>query len=145
MKKNIKVILTLFIVIILTGCSKDYTAISYSKFISEFDNRENYNIIDKTSINQGIYKRSYEAGNGDLNFFYLEFNDNKEAKSYMKRNYKDNDEFSYNNEKDYAVAKTKLSKRYIKVINVDNVVIIGKSEKFFDRFSVNKIYKELGY
>ena len=145
MKKNIKVILILFMTIILTGCTKDYTAISYSKFISEFNDKKDYEIIDKTLINEGVYKRSYEAGNGNCTFFYFEFENEKDANSYMKTNYKDNDSFSYKDEDNYIIAKTKSLKNYVKIIKVDNTVIIGKSEKFFDRFSINKIYKELGF
>lgn len=144
MRKNLKVILILLISIVLTGCNKNYEVVSYSKFLGEFNSKDGYAIIDKTKINEGVFKRSYESGNGNVTFTYFEFDSEKEAKKYMSETYKKNKDYSYKKNDDYIEVKSKLFDPYTRVIQVDNVVITGKTSKKFDSHSVNKIYKNLG-
>lgn len=139
MKKRILIIF--FIMFIITGCSKSYTSIPYNKFLATFENRKEYKVINNSSVSEGIYKKNYEIGNGKVSFYYLEFDSNKKAKEYMNLSYK-NKNFHYKKEENYILVKRKFSKLYIKAINVDNIIIIGMSNKFKDRFEINKIFKE---
>ena len=144
MRKNLKAFLILLISIILTGCNKNYEVVSYSKFLGEFNSKKSYSIIDKTKTDEGVFKRSYESGNGKITFTYFEFDSAKEAKKYMGETYKKNKDYSYKKNGNYIEVKSKLFDPYTRVIQVDNVVITGKTNKKFDSHSVNKIYKNLG-
>lgn len=143
MKKKIIGLLLIFVFsMFLTGCKNNYTPVPSNKFLSVFKNKEKYQVIDKTKIETGIYKKSYEVGNGNITFYYLEFSTVKDARNYMRLSYK-NKNFHFNSNKKYIVAKRKLSKLYIKAIQVDKMIVIGMSNKFFDRFKVNKIFNEM--
>lgn len=136
-----KILLVFLILISLTGCTKSYTSVPDNKFLSTFENRKEYKLVNNSVNSEGIYKKSYEIGNGKISFYYLEFSTNKKAKDYMKLSYK-NRNFHYKEKDNYIIAKRKISKLYIKAIKVDNIIIIGMSNKFKDRFEVNKIFKE---
>lgn len=142
MNKIFKPFLIMIFIMILTGCSKNYSAINYSKFLGEFNNKKEYTIIDKTVIDEGVYKRSYEAGNSKYTFFYFQFNNKKEAKNYMVKNYKNKKHFSYKEKESYNVAKTNIDD-YLIAIQTDDIVIIGQGKNFLSRFQINKIIKEI--
>ena len=62
----------------------------------------------------------------------------------MSETYKKNKDYSYKKNGNYIEVKSKLFDPYTRAIQVDNVVITGKTNKKFDSHSVNKIYKNLG-
>lgn len=142
MKKKINGLLVLFIILLLTGCGHEYNSIPANTFLAAFKDKDDYKVIDKTSTDQGIYKKSYEVGNGNISFYYLEFETKKQAAEYMELSYK-NRNFHYSQTNNHIYAKRKISKIYIKAIKVNKMVIIGMSNKFFDRFKVDKIFREL--
>lgn len=144
MKKRIKIIVLLItLVFFITGCSSNYSEIPYNKFINTFKNEKNFKMINNTSINRGIYEKSYEIGNKKITFYYLEFKSSKEAENYVNLSYKNNN-FHYKKKDNYIIATRKISKLYIKAVKVGKIVVIGISEDFFDRFKVNKFFKKMG-
>lgn len=141
MKKKISGLIIL-VLLLVTGCSKNYTAIPYNKFLSTFDDYKEYKVINKSTVDEGIYEKSYEVGNGKISFYYLEFSSSKKAEEYMDLSY-NNESFKYKKEKNYIVAKRKISKLYIKAIKVEKIVIIGMGNKYLNRFEINKIFKQM--
>ena len=140
MKKVFKILILAFALFTLTGCTKELVAIPENKFISTFKDKKDYKLINNTNTSQGIFEKSYEMGNGNVSFYYLEFSSKKKANEYMKLSY-DSKSFNYRKKANYIIAKKKLSKIYIKAIKVDNIIIIGMGNKFKDRFEVNKIFR----
>lgn len=143
MKKVLKIGILVLTIFLFSGCKNDYNKVSYREFNGLFNDLNEYEIIDKSLINQGIFKRSYEAGNTNYTYYYYEFDNKKEAENYLVRNYQTNDGYSYKKNKEYTVVKHNVGS-YMKGVRIDNVVIIGQGKKFFDRFEINKIMGKLG-
>lgn len=140
MRKVLKILILAFSFLTLTGCTKELVAIPENKFISTLKDQKDYKLINNSNTSKGIFEKSYEMGNGNISFYYLEFSSKKKAKEYMELSYHSKN-FNYSKEKNYIIAKKKISKVYVKAIQVDNIIIIGMGNKFTDRFKVNKIFR----
>lgn len=143
MKKMLKLSVLVLTIFLFSGCKNDYAKVSYREFNGLFNDLDEYQVINKSLINQGIFKKSFEAGNEKYTYYYYEFDNQKEAEDYMSRNYKNEDGYTYDKNKKYTVVKHKTGS-YMKGIRVDNVIIIGQGKSFFDRFEINKIMGKLG-
>ena len=119
MKKIIKLILVIFTAIMLTGCGKDYNKLSYTKYNEYFKSKDGYVILDKTSNYDYNITRYLEAGNGNVQVFFTEYQKTEDAKKNTKGT-------------------------YFKLYRVDNVVINAVADKKYKK-EVNKVLKDLGY
>lgn len=143
MKKGLKIIALFLLIFVVTGCNDNYNKVSYREFKGLFNDLNEYEIIDKTIINQGVFERSYEAGNTKYTYYYYEFDNKKNAEDYLSQNYQDEKGYSYKKNNKYTIVKHSMGS-YMKAIRVDNVIIIGQGKNFFDRFEINKIMSKMG-
>ena len=97
MKKLIKICIVSFIAIILTGCGKNYNKLSFSDYNSYFESKEGYTINDKTSFYDSSIIRYYEAGNGNVQVFFIEYADSKDAKKYVEDLYENDKKYKIKN------------------------------------------------
>jgi len=143
MKRVLKVFLVCIFVFILSGCGKKIEKISYAQFNEYFSNEE-YDIIDNTK-QYGLEVRRYlEAGNGKIQVFYIEFDNEKNADKYMNGIYASEKGSKTKVKKDYTYIKnTKIG--YMKLYKVDNVLLIGSADEKKYKRQVNKVLRDLGY
>jgi len=143
MKRVLKVFLVCIFVFILSGCGKKIEKISYAQFNEYFSNEE-YDIIDNTN-QYGLEVRRYlEAGNGKIQVFYIEFDNEKNADKYMNGIYASEKGSKTKVKKDYTYIKnTKIG--YMKLYKVDNVLLIGSADEKKYKRQVNKVLRDLGY
>ncbi len=143
MKKLIKICIVSFIAIILTGCGKNYDKLSFSDYNSYFESKEGYTINDKTSFYDSSIIRYYEAGNGNVQVFFIEYADSKDAKKYVEDLYGNDKKYKIkNNDENTFVKSTKGT--YFKLYRVDNIIVTANSAKK-DKKELNKVLKDLGY
>lgn len=136
--------LILFLVLFVSACSKNYDSITYKRFVEKMGSELNYVITDNTVTYDGIYKRCYTAIKDDVIVSFYEFEDEKEAKDYVKKNYDDKKYYSYKAYDDYSTVKYS-EVGYFRLIQVGNVVVSGSSEKSSSKSIINDALKELGY
>ena len=86
MKKILKGIFILLFIVLLSACTKDYKAITYTKFIETFQ-EEGYIVNNSSSQQSDKYERFIEASGKNNQFTYMEFKDEEEARNYVKTNY----------------------------------------------------------
>ena len=130
--------------LILAGCKKDYSSITYKRFVEKMSDELNYSVTNSTLDYQDVYQRYYSAIKDDVVINYIEFESEEKAKEYMKTNYYKQKYYSYKDKDDYSTAKyTKIG--YLYVIQVDNMVIKGSTDKNEKTSVVKKVFKELGY
>ena len=143
MKKLLKILLVCIFVFMISGCGKKIDKISYAKFNEYFSNDE-YDIIDHTD-QYGLEVRRYiEAGNGKIQFFYIEFDNEKSAEKYMNGIYVSAKGNKTKVKKGYTYTKNTKG-RYMKVYKVNNVIFVGNTEQKKYKWQVNKVLRELGY
>ena len=144
MKKNIKVFLILFVVILLSGCFKNIQKLSYSDFKDYFSNKKEFKFIDKTYLYGVNVRKFVEVGEGNYQIFYIEFNNKKNADNYIEKMYKTNKDNKVNVKKNYTYVKRNKDS-YLRLYKVDNVIVLGTTRNKKARKQVNKVLKELGY
>ena len=108
MKKLIKICIVSFIAIILTGCGKNYNKLSFSDYNSYFESKEGYTINDKTSFYDSSIIRYYEAGNGNVQVFFIEYADSKDAKKYVEDLYENDKKYKIKNNDEDMESSTDL-------------------------------------
>lgn len=141
MRKILKVLLVTIFILVITGCNKNINKLSYTEYNEYFSNKKGYSIIDDTKKYDIDVRRYLEAGNGDIQVFYIEFSNEKYADKYIEDNYKKEKIKKYKN---YTYIKNTKNK-YMKVYKVKNVIVIGNTnDKKYKRL-VNKTLKELGF
>ena len=141
MRKILKVLLVTIFVLVITGCNKNINKLSYTEYNEYFSNKKGYSIIDDTKKYDIDVRRYLEAGDGDIQVFYIEFSNEKYADKYIEDNYKKEKIKKYKN---YTYIKNTKNK-YMKVYKVKNVIVIGNTnDKKYKRL-VNKTLKELGF
>jgi hypothetical protein len=106
-------------------------------------NQLGYTVVDKTISYEDIYQRYYSANKENVLFIFYEFKDAETAKEFMK-DYNNKKGYSYKSTDDYTIVKNSKS-GYLKIVQVDNVVISGSSEKSSGKKEIKKVFKELGY
>ena len=146
--KRIKRILCLLIVfisvIILSGCGNSYSSVTYSRFTEKLSDELGFTVTDNSLSYEGIYERALSAVKDDALFNYYEFSSSKEAKEFVKKRYEKKKNYSYKSYDDYSVVKYSKT-GYIQIIQVDNIVITGSTEKDSKKSEIKKVFKELGY
>lgn len=146
MKRIKRILCTLVIVLsvlFICACSKEYSSVTYKKFVDKMGNQLGYTVVDKTISYEDIYQRYYSANKENVLFIFYEFKDAETAKEFMK-DYDNKKGYSYKSTDDYTIVKNSKS-GYLKIIQVDNVVISGSSEKSSGKKEIKKVFKELGY
>ncbi|MBO6145914.1 MAG: hypothetical protein J6O62_03860 [Bacilli bacterium] len=141
MRRILKVLLVTIFIVVLTGCSKKIDKLSYTDYNEYFSNKEGYSVIDDTNKYDIDVRRYLEAGNGDIQVFYLEFSNEKNANKYIKDNYKKLKKKEYKN---YTYIKDTKNK-YMKLYKVKNVIVIGNTNENKNKRLLNKTLKELGF
>ena len=129
MKRILKIFSVLFFVVLLSGCNKNLEKVSYTDYNEYFNSKDGYTILDKSSDYDLSVIRYLEAGNGNVQVFFTEYQNQKNYK------FKEKDNYTY-------VKNTKGT--YFKLYRVDNVVINAVADKKYKK-EVNKVLKDLGY
>ena len=83
MKKIVKVFLVIFSLVILTGCGKNYDKLSYTEYSEYFNSKHEYVVLDKSSSYGITTTRYLEAGNGNVQVFYIEYAKTDDAIKYV--------------------------------------------------------------
>lgn len=143
MKKLFKILFIFMTAFILCGCEKNISKLSYTTYNEYFSNKVGYIIMDNTSRYDLDVKRYLEAGDGNIQIFYIEFDSEKSANKYLE---------DYYSSKEYKIKKydtytyIKSSKNgYLKLYKTENLIVMGTSiEKKYKR-NVNRVLKDLGY
>ena len=144
MKRILCTFLIVLSVLLLCACKKDYSAITYKRFSAKMSDDLSYSVTDKSLSYEGIYERYISASKEGSLFLFIEFEDKDAAEKYMKDNYKDAKGYSYKEEKDY-ITVTNSKNGYVKIVQIDNVIISGSTEQSTYKSDVKKAFKELGY
>ncbi len=141
MKNILKITLVVIITILLTGCKK-YDKLAYTSYNEYFNSKDGYVILDKTSDYDIDVRRYLEAGNGNVQVYYIEFATEDLAIDYVKNLYENQNGYKVKNNYSY-VKSTK--NQYFKLYRVDNVIINAVSSDKKYRKNVNEVLKDLGY
>ncbi|MBR4830486.1 MAG: hypothetical protein IKZ96_01810 [Bacilli bacterium] len=147
MKRMKRILCTLLIVVsvlLLCACKKDVSPITYKRFISKMSDDLSYSVTDKSLSYEGIYERYISASKEGSLFLFMEFEDEKTAKKYMEDNYKKQKGYSYKSTDDYIVV-TNSKGGYVKLVQVNNIIISGSTEQSKYKTDIKKAFKELGY
>jgi len=144
MKKILKGLLILVFIFLLSACTKDYKAITYTRFIENFSSEPEYLVNNSTSLVNEKFERYIEASGKNNQFVFYEFKTEKDAKDYVKVNYANRKDFKYKDKKDYITVKC-TKERYFYLIQVDKTIVIGNSNIKSNKKEINRILKNLGY
>ena len=142
-KRLVFIFVILLSVVLLSACKKDYSSITYKRFTAKMSDELGYSVTDNSLSYEGIYERYISASKEGVIFIFMEFEDKDSAESYMK-GYEKQKGYSYNKKDDYTIVKNSKG-GYVKIIQIDNIIISGSTEKSNYRTDVNKAFKSLGY
>ena len=143
MKRFLKIFIVIAFVVTLSGCGK-IDKITYTKFNEYFSNKEGYSIINNTDKFDIDIRKYIEAGNGDIQIFYIEFANKKYASDYVKNVYKKDKNYKVK----YADGCTYIKRtknKYEKAYKIDTTLLIASTVNKKYKRDVNKILKDLGY
>ncbi|MBP3635109.1 MAG: hypothetical protein J6J17_01440 [Bacilli bacterium] len=144
MKKILKVTLVALIMLVLSGCTKKYDKLTYTTYNEYFNNKDGYTIIDKSSDYDIDIIRYIEAGDGNVQMIYIEFDTEDNAINYVKDQYSDTPGYKLKLKDDYSYVKSTKDK-YFKLYRVDNVVVSALTMDKKYKKNINSILKDLGY
>lgn len=143
MKKILKIFSVLFFVILLSGCNKNLEKVSYTDYNEYFNSKDGYTILDKSSDYDLSVIRYLEAGNGNVQVFFTEYQKTEDAKKEIEDLYKNQKNYKFKEKDNYTYVKNTKG-TYFKLYRVDNVVINAVADKKYKK-EVNKVLKDLGY
>lgn len=143
MKRILKIFSVLFFVVILSGCNKDLEKVSYTDYNEYFNSKDGYTILDKSSDYDLSVTRYLEAGNGNVQVFFTEYQKTEDAKKEIEDLYKNQKNYKFKEKDNYTYVKNTKG-TYFKLYRVDNVVINAVADKKYKK-EVNKVLKDLGY
>ncbi len=143
MKRILKIFSVLFFVILLSGCNKDLEKVSYTDYNEYFNSKDGYTILDKSSDYDLSVIRYLEAGNGNVQVFFTEYQKTEDAKKEIEDLYKNQKNYKFKEKDNYTYVKNTKG-TYFKLYRVDNVVINAVADKKYKK-EVNKVLKDLGY
>ena len=95
MKKILKGLFLLLFIVLLSACTKDYKAITYTKFIETFNDESGYLVNNSTSSFEDRFERFIEAAGKNNQFIFYEFKTEKDARQYAVENYKYRKNYSF--------------------------------------------------
>ena len=133
----------LFFVILLSGCNKDLEKVSYTDYNEYFNSKDGYTILDKSSDYDLSVIRYLEAGNGNVQVFFTEYQKTEDANIELEELYKNQKNYKFKEKDNYTYVKNTKG-TYFKLYRVDNVVINAVADKKYKK-EVNKVLKDLGY
>ena len=143
MKRIVKIFSVLFFVILLSGCNKNLEKVSYTDYNEYFNSKDGYTILDKSSDYDLSVIRYLEAGNGNVQVFFTEYQKTEDAKKEIEDLYKNQKNYKFKEKDNYTYVKNTKG-TYFKLYRVDNVVINAVADKKYKK-EVNKVLKDLGY
>lgn len=144
MKKILKGLVLLAFLFLLSACTKDYKAITYTKFTEIFESEEGYLVNNSSHIYDEQFERYIEASGKNNLFIYYEFKTEDAARNYVALNYKNKKNFKYKDKKEYIIVKS-TKNRYFYLIQIDKTVIVGSSDLKSSKKEINRMFKKLGY
>jgi lipoprotein len=142
-KRILKIFSVLFFVILLSGCNKNLEKVSYTDYNEYFNSKDGYTILDKSSDYDLSVIRYLEAGNGNVQVFFTEYQKTEDAKKEIEDLYKNQKNYKFKEKDNYTYVKNTKG-TYFKLYRVDNVVINAVADKKYKK-EVNKVLKDLGY
>ena len=143
MNKIVKILVVVLLLGVTLGCQKNVSKVSYAKFNEYFTNKEGYSIIDNTSSYDINVRKHIEAGNGNVQIFYVEYDSEKSADEYIK-GLEEDENIKVTKYDKYTYAESKKG-RYMVVYKIDSTVVVGMSEENKYRNEVNGVLRDLGY
>ena len=143
MKRILKIFSVLFFVVILSGCNKNLEKVSYTDYNEYFNSKDGYTILDKSSDYDLSVIRYLEAGNGNVQVFFTEYQKTEDAKKEIEDLYKNQKNYKFKEKDNYTYVKNTKGTYFI-LYRVDNVVINAVADKKYKK-EVNKVLKDLGY
>ena len=143
MKRILKIFSVLFFVVLLSGCNKNLEKVSYTDYNEYFNSKDGYTILDKSSDYDLSVIRYLEAGNGNVQVFFTEYQKTEDAKKEIEDLYKNQKNYKFKEKDNYTYIKNTKG-TYFKLYRVDNVVINAVADKKYKK-EVNKVLKDLGY
>ena len=144
MKRVFGVFLIIISIIVLTGCTKNYKAITYTNFIEFFNKKANFIVDNQTLKYEDKFERFIEVSGENTEFTYIEFKSEEAARKYMIDNYQSLKEYKLKDKEKYMTVEYKINK-YMRIIQIDKIVIYGQTPVASNKKEVKKIFKELGY
>lgn len=144
MKKIFKGLFVFLFLVLLSGCAKDYKEITSAKFLETMRNQDNYSVNTHTPIYDSNIEKSISANGDEIQFLFFEFNSEKEAKAYIKNNYKDIKGYKYKDYGKYVEVK-KTKDGYFYSLQINKMVISGFSDIKSNKKEIKNIFKKLGY
>lgn len=144
MKRIITGVFVFIFIFILTGCTKDYKAITYTRFNEVFKENNNYLIVNQTLKYEDRFERCIEASGKNIQFIFYEFKTDEEARTYMKDNYYKRRKYRYRDKKNYITVKN-TDNMYFYAIQIDKTVIVGNSPIKGNSKEIKSIFNKLGY
>ncbi len=144
MKRIFRALLIIFGIFVLTGCTKNYKAITYTKFIETFSKKTDFIVENQTLKYENLFERCIEVSGINTEFTFLEFKSEEAARKYMLDNYKESKDYKLKDKKKYMTVDYKVNK-YMHIIQIDKIVITGQTPVASNKKEVKNIFKELGY
>ena len=144
MKKIFKGLFIFLFLVLLSGCAKDYKAITSTEFIEKMNLEKGYLVNTHTPIYDSSITKSTSVNGNDIQFLFFEFENAKDAKNYVKKSYKDLGSYKYKDYGSYVVVKNTKG-RYFYLIQIDNTVLSGNTDTKSNKKEINRIFKKLGY
>ena len=106
MKRILKIFSVLFFVVILSGCNKNLEKVSYTDYNEYFNSKDGYTILDKSSDYDLSVIRYLEAGNGNVQVFFTEYQKTEDAKKEIEDLYKNQKNYKFKEKDNYIVDMT---------------------------------------
>ena len=132
MKRILKIFSVLFFVILLSGCNKNLEKVSYTDYNEYFNSKDGYTILDKSSDYDLSVIRYLEAGNGNVQVFFTEYQKTEDAKKEIEDLYKNQKNYKFKEKDNYTYVKNTKG-TYFKLYRVDNVVINAVADKKYKK------------
>lgn len=144
MKRILKVFLAVLVMVFMSGCKKNFNAITYTKFIENFKDKPGYLVTNQTLKYEEQFERCYEVSKDNIQFLYYEFKSEDEAKEYITKYYSNRKRYHFKNKNNYIKVKC-TDGMYFYAIQIDKTIIIGDSPNKKNKREIKKVFKELGY
>lgn len=144
MKNIFKLSVAIIVIFVLSGCTKKIDRLSYTTFNEYFSKNKEYSINDTSNQYDINVRRYIEAGDGNIQVYYIEFSDSKKADEHIKNIFLIDKSNKIKRKKDYVYIKNTKGK-YMQLYQTDNVIVIGLTNNKKYKSQVKKVLKDLGY
>lgn len=144
MKKLFKILSVVLIIFLFSGCKRNIEKISYTDFYEYFSNKNEYDIVDTTGNYDITVRRFLEAGEGNFQIYYIEFDNKKSADKFLNEIYVKDKNNKVKNYKNYTYI-TSNKKTYLRLYKKDNVIVFGQTKNKKYKRQMKKVLRDLGY